>query len=186
MMSTQLSQNSVNIRPYRGDVDFPGLVAFLAMMFEHEREHQHIPRHHGGTVAPHYAQELVRTIEGRLGCLLIAEVGANPVGFIAAYRMSDPDPVLDESMRDHGYVRDLFILPNWRKMGVASRLVEQVEDHFRKNGVTRLRIAGVAQNAGMIGLCKSAGFDPYAVVYERGIPTSDYELVDGKIIKGTH
>jgi hypothetical protein len=31
-------QVSVNIRDYRGDVDFPAMVAFVAMQYEHERD----------------------------------------------------------------------------------------------------------------------------------------------------
>lgn len=183
-MSTHLAQNSVAIRAYRGEMDFAGLVAFIAMQFEHERERQDIPRLHGGKIAPQYAQELVETVSKREGCLLFAEVGANPVGFIAAYRLSDPDPVLEDKARDHGYVRDLFVLPNWRRMSVASRLVEAAEQHFRDIGVSRIRMAGPAQNESMISLCRAANFKPYATVFERNIPMPSHTMVEGKVVKG--
>jgi ribosomal protein S18 acetylase RimI-like enzyme len=183
-MSTPLAQNSVAIRAYRGEPDFAGLVAFIAMQFEHEREQQDIPRLHGGKVAPQYALELVETVNKREGCLLFAEVGANPIGFIAAYRLSDPDPVLEDKARDHGYVRDLFVLPNWRRMSVGSRLVEAAETHFRNMGVTRIRIAGPAQNEAMVSLCRASNFKAYATVFERVIPMPSHAVVDGKIMKG--
>lgn len=183
-MGNAQQQNSVSIREYRGDVDFPGLVAFIAMQYEHEREQQADGKRHGGRMAPQYAQELVDTLEARNGCLLVADVGATPVGFIAAYQMSDPDPVLEDSARTHGYVRDLFVLPNWRRMGVASRLIVEAERHFRDMGVTRLRLAGTARNESMTGLCKAIGYQPYAVVYDRAIPQPTHSVQGGKIIKG--
>lgn len=161
--------NSVSIREYRGDIDFPGVVAFIAMQYEHEREKQGEGKKHGGMMAPQYARELVEAIESRDGCLFMADVGTTPVGFIAAYKMSDPDPVLEESAREHAFVRDLYVLPNWRRMGVARRLIFEVEAHFRKTGVVRLRLAGAAQNEAMQGLAKALNFQPYAVVFDRAI-----------------
>ena len=183
-MSIPLAQNSVSIRAYGGEPDFAGLVAFIAMQMESERDLGYEGRHHGGVVAPHYAQELVKTVAGRQGCLLMADIANNPVGFIAAYRMSDPDPVLLETSRDHAYVRDLFVLPNWRRMNVASRLVEETEKHFRGLGVTRIRIAGPAQNDAMVEMCRAANFKPYASVYERKIPMPTHRVVDGQVVKG--
>ena len=171
-MGNPQPQSSVAIREYRGDVDFPGLVAFIAMQYEHEREQLPTGKIHGGKVAPQYAEELIHTVEGRNGCLMIADVGATPVGFIAAYAASDPDPVLEDSARQHGFVRDLFVLPTWRRMGVATRLLLQAEAHFRTVGISRIRLAGSAQNESMSGLAKSLNLQPYAVVYDRAIPQS--------------
>lgn len=168
-MAKPVPLNSVTIRPYRGDVDFPGLVAFIAMQYEHERERQMAGRVHGGKIAPQYAQELIAAVEGRRGCLLIADVEATPVGFIAAYCASDPDPVLQEEAREHAYVRDLFVLPMWRRMGVATRLIHEAEAHFRTVGITRLRLAGAAQNEAMLCLVVALNFHPYAAVYDRVI-----------------
>jgi len=168
-MGKPMPLNSVTIRPYRGDVDFPSLVAFVAMQYEHERERQAEGRVHGGKMAPQYAQELIDAVEGRRGCLLIADVEATPVGFIAAYCASDPDPVLIEEAREHGFVRDLFVLPMWRRMGVATRLVHEAEAHFRTLGINRLRLAGAAQNEAMLCLVVALNFQPYAAVYDRAI-----------------
>jgi len=181
----KLPQSSVAIRPYQGEVDFPGLVAFIAMQYEHEREQQSDGRIHGGKMAPQYASELVEAIDKRRGCLLIAEVGEVPVGFIAAYVMSDPDPVLEERVREHAFVRDLFVLPNWRRMGVASRLIQATETHFRTLGVPRIRLAGAAKNEAMISLVVALNFSPYAAVYDRPILQPSHSVQDGKIVKGT-
>jgi GNAT superfamily N-acetyltransferase len=169
-MSAIHAEKSVSVRAYRGDVDFPALVAFIAMQYEHEREFQKLERKHGGKVAPRYAEDLLRAVEAHEGCLFMADIGSNPVGFIAAYCMSDPDPILDETARRHGHVRDLFVLPNWRRMKIAHRLLAEAEGHFRTIGISRLRIAGVAQNEAMTGLCKSCGFAPHAIVFDRAIP----------------
>lgn len=184
-MASKLPQSSVAIRPYAGEVDFPGLVAFVAMQYEHERERQTDGRIHGGKMAPQYAAELVEAVNKRRGCLLIAEVGAVPVGFIAAYVMSDPDPVLEEHVREHAFVRDLFVLPNWRRMGVATRIIQAAEMHFRAMGIPRMRLAGAAQNEAMLCLVVALNFHPYAAVYDRPILQPSHSVQDGKIIKGT-
>lgn len=183
-MSSKIPNESIIIRPYRGDVDFPGLVAFLAFQYEHERELQEGGRKHGGQIAPAYATDLLRTIEACNGCLLIADIGNNPVGFIGAYMMTDPDPVLTDDMRVHGYVRDLFVLPNWRRMGVAKKLLAGAETHFRENGLKRIRLAGPAQNASMANLCRGEKFVPYAIVYDRAIAQASFQLVDGRFVRG--
>lgn len=184
-MSNALPQGSVAIRPYQGEVDFPGLVAFVAMQYEHERERQSDGRIHGGKMAPQYTSELIQAVEERRGCLLIAEVGSVPVGFIAAYVMSDPDPVLEERVREHAFVRDLFVLPNWRRMGVATRLVQSAEAHFRVINIPRMRLAGAAQNEAMLCLVVALNFHPYAAVYDRPILQPTHSVQDGKIVKGT-
>lgn len=183
-MSSKMPNESISIRPYRGDVDFPGLVAFLAFQYEHEREMQEHGRRHGGKIAPSYAAALLNAIEGHDGCLLIADIGNNPVGFIGAYTMNDPDPVLNDDVRLHGFVRDLFVLPNWRRMGVAKKLLEAAEKHFREHGVKRIRIAGPAQNTSMEQLCKAEKFSAYAIVYDREITQASFRMVDGQYVKG--
>lgn len=185
-MTGKIPNESVTIRAYRGDVDFSGLVAFLAFQYEHERDMQGGDnRSHGGKMAPAYATELLNMVEGRSGCLLIADIGSNPVGFIGAYMMTDPDPSLNDAARVHGYIRDLFVLPNWRRMGVARKLVDAAESHFRKNGLRHLRIAGPAQNSSMANLCKGEKFTPYSIVYDREIKQPGFHMVDGQYVKGT-
>lgn len=176
------SAPSVVIRPYQPEKDFPALVAFIAFQYEHEREFQRLARKHGGVVAPQYAVDLVRAVETHDGCLLIAEVGDSPVGFAAAYCLSDPDPVLEEGARRHGFVRDVFILPNWRRMKVALRLLHQTEAHFQGIGVSHLRIGGPARNKPMVTLCEKHGYEPHNLVFEKPVKASSYTVVDGKLV----
>lgn len=183
-MSMPSAERAMMIRPYNGEADFPVLVAFIAMQYEHERDYQHLARKHGGVVAPKYAEDLLGVIESSQGCLFIADIGGNPVAFLAAYCMSDPDPVLQEAARRHGYIRDLFVLPNWRRMKVAHRLLAEAEAHFRAHGISHIRIAGPAQNTAMATLCKNTGFDSHSIVYDRAIPMPSHTMVDGRLVKG--
>lgn len=170
MTTTFLSSDStVSFRPYGGDADFPSLVAFVAMQYEHEREFQKLARKHGGVVAPSYAADLLKAVADRKGCLVLAEAGGVPVGFVAAYCMQDPDPILEESARNYAYVRDLFVLPNWRRMKIALRLLGEAEKHFRTTGVFQLRLGGPAQSVAMMSLCKSHDFEAHHIVYSRVI-----------------
>ncbi len=183
-MSTPVAAQSVLIRPYEGDRDFPALVAFVALQYEHERDFQRLARKHGGVVAPRYAADLVHAVSEHQGCLFMADVGENPVGFVAAYCLFDPDPVLEEKARRHGYVRDIFILPNWRRMNVAARLLHEAEDHFRKLGVLHLRVAGPAQNVPMVRFCETHGYTPHSMVFDKPVRAPSHTLVDGHLVKG--
>jgi GNAT superfamily N-acetyltransferase len=180
--TSAITTNNVTVRPYRGDIDFPGVVAFVAMQSEHERERlEQQERKHGGRVAPKYTEELLRIVAAYRGCLLIAETNSTPIGFIAAYVGEDADPMLEDNAREHAYVRDLFVLPNWRRMGVGRKLVMVAERHFTGQGVSRIRLAGSALNEQMQNLCKGMDFRPYAIVYDRIIPQQGLLPVAGKV-----
>jgi ribosomal protein S18 acetylase RimI-like enzyme len=175
---SKLSATSLNVRPYTED-DFPAVVAFIAMTQEYERAV--MPnRRMGGLVAVPYAKFLLHKPER---VVLMACLSGAPIGYIAAYPESDPDELIEPDTRPHMFVSDLFVLPNWRRMGVAARLVEALENEFRQRSMARIRICGVASNEAALGFYKKAGFNPYEVVYEKLLAKPTHVVVDGRVVR---
>lgn len=175
MNALPLTDKNLAIRPYQEDVDFPCLVAFIAMQYEHEREYQKLARKHGGAIAPNYARNLIEITSTHKGCIFIALSNGNPIGFIASYCLFDPDPILHEAVREHALVRDLFVLPNWRRMHVADQLLRVTEHFFSNKNIAHIRLFGPAQCEALIELCKKNYYQSHMTVFDKKLsptPTS--------------
>jgi len=60
-----------------------------------------------------------------------------------------------------GLVADLVVLPEHRRQGVASVLLERAETYERDAGATELRVGVLSGNVGARSLYLAAGFAPY-------------------------
>ena len=63
------------------------------------------------------------------------------------------------------------MLPAYRGRRVASRLLEALESHLSRGGVTRIRIGALAANLAARASYERSGYAPYEVVYEKVIGT---------------
>jgi len=178
-MKQRLPDNSLTIRSFKGDDDLPAVVAFVSMQQEHERDVQPGLRNGPPIAMPH--TQAVREKTADRGLVLVALVNEMPVGFVAGYSETDSSILIEENTRLHGVVQNLFVLPNWRHMGIGTRLLTQVEDFFREKGVTRVRIIGPSQNEAMNAISVARGYKPYQTVVEKILPQPMHSLVDGKI-----
>lgn len=174
---------ALEIRPYT-DSDFPAVVAFVSMIQEHERERGGSNRRLGGKIAVPYAHHICGKAAMDGGVMLMACMSGAPVGFLSAWPDRDEDPLIEPETRAHGYVSDIFVLPNWRRTGVAIKMIAQTEQHFRTRGIARLRIGAVSANTAAAGFYQKSGFKPYEVIYEKSIPMPTHSIVGGKIVKG--
>ncbi len=177
--------SALAIRPYQ-DFDFPAVVAFVAMIQDHERELGSANRRQGGAIAVPYAHHVCSRTAMDGGILLMACMSDAPVGFISAWPDRDDDPLIEPSAREHAVISDVFVLPNWRRMGVAQQLLLQTEQHFRQRGIARLRIGAASLNSPASSFYSGSGFKPSEIVYEKTIPMPTHSIVDGRIIKGAH
>lgn len=178
----KLPEGTLEVRACRED-DFPAIVAFVAMIQEYEREVES-NRRLGGLIAVPYAHHIKSATSADDGVMLMACISDAPVGFIAAYPETDADELIEEKKRKHGYVSDMFVLPNWRRMGVGSKMLSTVEAHFRARGIERLRINGVSLNKAALGLYERYGFRSYEVMYEKNIPQTAQAISDSRRAQG--
>ena len=91
---------------------------------------------------------------------LVAEQGGTILGYIAGIT----------SWRE-GHIVSLAVLPNWRRKGIASQLVEELYRIFRKYGKKRVKLEVRLSNKAAITLYENLGFERRKIVkkyYEDG------------------
>lgn len=72
----------------------------------------------------------------------------------------------------HGYVNDIYVVPERRGSGLAQALLRAAEDHLASTGITRVRINVLAANAMARRAYEKHGFEPYEVMYEKRLRRS--------------
>ena len=101
------------------------------------------------------------------GELFVAEEDGAFVGYAAGFVLRDDNPAETEDSNVCGYINDVYVVPHRRGRGIASLLLQAVEDYLRAKGMARLRINTLVDNE----LAKRAyiknGFAPYEVMMEK-------------------
>jgi ribosomal protein S18 acetylase RimI-like enzyme len=146
--------------------DLATLVRFVEAIQEHERID--VPDLKcGSEIGSDYAQLLIRTATERNGCIRMARVDTETVGFGCAWVEEDDDPLLRNDARTHAYVSDIFVNNAWRRQGVALRLLDALEMEMRSRGCHRIRICSKAANHLALECYKKAGYQPYEIVFAK-------------------
>jgi ribosomal protein S18 acetylase RimI-like enzyme len=86
------------------------------------------------------------------GAAFLAEVDGAPAGFLIASR----------SRPDIGHVDDVYVLPQYRRRGVATALVHHLAAAFRERGVEHVALDVDQGNVAAQRLYERLGFRPYA------------------------
>ncbi len=116
-----------------------------------ETERRDLDRAH---LEGHFRPHAKQVIDSRENAIFVAEDAAGEVlGYTivgAATTMLSPIPF--------GFVYDMWVAPQLRRQGVATRLLERVADWCRTRGYRRLKLEVAATNAAARGLYRSSGF----------------------------
>jgi len=93
--------------------------------------------------------------------VIVAEVGDQITGF-ASLRVTDSlDPA------PYAELTDLFVEPESRRLGVASRLVKYTEGIARERGASHLVVLTGQKNTEAQAFYRSAGYEEYAVAMRK-------------------
>lgn len=93
--------------------------------------------------------------------VIVAEVGDRITGF-ASLRVTDSlDPA------PYAELTDLFVEPESRRLGVASRLVKYMEGLSRERGASHLVVLTGQKNTEAQAFYRSAGYEEYAVAMRK-------------------
>jgi GNAT superfamily N-acetyltransferase len=149
--------------------DRAAVTRFVAAIQEHERALVPALRP-GDAIAEAYAAHLLRSVAQRGGAMLMARAEGDTIGFVCGWPGTDDDPLVEPQARAHGYVSDLFVLPEWRGQGVGSLLLGAIEQALAACGFPRLRICAKAGNREALGSYAAFGFAAYEVILEKPIP----------------
>ena len=135
------------IRPYR-EADRAAVIAAEIDLQEHERT-LHDTRLRGAAVMDAYFDRLQREVAAQAGAILVAEDGGRFLGLVACLIVRDDAVQETADSNVHGYVTDIYVVPEQRGSGLAQALLQAAEDHLAPTGVSRLRINVLAGAAGV-------------------------------------
>jgi ribosomal protein S18 acetylase RimI-like enzyme len=127
----------------------------------------HDSRRPGREVARRYLRDLERWVAKGSGATLIAEQRGRFVGFVACWINWDRAVIETDESNAHGYISDIFVVPEQRGRGVAARLIAAAEAFLRKRGATRVRINALAVNRPAVAAYRKSGYRPYEVAFEK-------------------
>jgi ribosomal protein S18 acetylase RimI-like enzyme len=157
----------VAVRPAT-PADRPRLRAAVVELQDRERL-LHPTRLPGGQVADAYLEWMLRRAgaAGAAGAVLVAESGGEFAGFVAGWVEQAGNIGETPDSNRFGHVSDICVMPAFRGRRIAGRLLEAIEQHLRRAGVTRLRVNALAANAPARASYERAGFAPYEVLHEK-------------------
>ena len=111
---------------------------------------------------------LEKGLDPKRELMLVAQVGKTMVGQLRATRHA--------KRRDtHSARFGLFIIPRFRRLGIATNMMERLEEWAGENGVIRLELTVFDDNVPATELYKKMGFTEYGSVEKRF-------LVEGRLV----
>jgi GNAT superfamily N-acetyltransferase len=137
------------------------LLAFLTGIQEAERA-LHPSRRPASEIVSIYLGNL----QQRGADILIAQDGAQAVGFACGRLDNDDDPLLKAEWREHGWISDLYVAEERRAEGVSQLLLGAIAERLRGKGAKRLRICALAANVPAIRAYKAFGFSELEIVFD--------------------
>jgi ribosomal protein S18 acetylase RimI-like enzyme len=120
-----------------------------------------------------YLDRLRREVAAQSGTILIAEQDGRFLGLVACLVVQDDAVQETADSNVHGYITDIYVVPDARGSGLAQALLRAAEDHLAPTGVSRLRINVLAANARACRAYEKHGFAPYEVMYEKRLAPRD-------------
>ncbi len=105
-----------------------------------------------------WAKWVGQRLRDQASVALVAEAGEDHVGYLVGH-LEEAQPIFEH--RRHGIITDIFVLPDFRRKGVAGRLLEEAERFFKEQDVEHLRINVVVKNAPSRTFCEKLGFGDF-------------------------
>ncbi|MHB9144644.1 MAG: GNAT family N-acetyltransferase [Symbiobacteriia bacterium] len=100
------------------------------------------------------------------GCTaLVAEDAGRPVAFILL--AAGPDAYTGQAF---GYLADIFVLPEYRRLGLSRTFQQEAERYFRSLGIHRGKLWVGAHNKAGLGSARRGGFEVEAYILSKEYP----------------
>jgi RimJ/RimL family protein N-acetyltransferase len=105
----------------------------------------------------HWQERAHRGAGGEHGITYFAEAGGDLVGVTVLIRDASP------KLRHTGYLVSVYVMPEWRGMGIADGLIEACLAWGRELGLRLVRLSVVTSNTAAIRRYARLGFTVYGV-----------------------
>jgi GNAT superfamily N-acetyltransferase len=145
--------------------DEPAILSFIIGLQDHEAAFEPDRRRDPNFAIEHW-RDLQHRCAEKHGVMLIAEDGGKPVGWAFAYD-ERAELFVVEPERRHGYLAELFLLPQARGKGLGRALIEGCEAWARERGHKLLTVGVLAKNPTAIRAYEGAGYAPYGITMRR-------------------
>ena len=155
----------IEIRPYQ-DSDRDVVVSAL-IDFQNLELALHDTRLPGSTtLCANYLDMVLPYVAEQDGAFCTAHLDGVFVGFCAYYIKEDTNPIETPDSNRHGYVQDIYVIPEYRGRNIAAQMIDHARNYFRVLGMKRMRINVLAGNDAARRAYEKAGFEKYEVMYE--------------------
>ena len=109
-----------------------------------------------------YFDQGLKDVAEKEGIIYVAETAGKITGFVLGIidrHNNDRLYTLSHHSRDHGWVGELYIKPEYRKQGIARELIETISTYFKANGCVNIRLLVMADNTLARDAYEKMGFD---------------------------
>ncbi|MGY3582157.1 GNAT superfamily N-acetyltransferase [Bradyrhizobium sp. USDA 4341] len=152
------------IEPYRPE-DFDTLSVLIGRLQEFEREWCQ-DRKPPAVVADPYSKFIVDQA-AETGIVLIARDGEEAVGCIAGRLAEEDDPTVPEEERICALISDLYVADRFRKKGLGSELLKNLEARLHTRGYRNLRVEAQTMNKAAVQFFSDRGYLPKTVTFRK-------------------
>jgi len=155
----------MTLRPFRLPADLKTLVEIIPPAFQY-------PENDAWSMQPEEVKSFTDAINGmrRIWPLILVAAAVSPAmrdafrGFVWEEdgKMVGSANVLRQGTSDRWYIANVAVLPEYRRRGIARRLVEACMDLARERGARTILLDVVAGNAPAVSLYERLGFEHFS------------------------
>ena len=143
----------------------PAILSFIAALQKYELGFEANRRTDADFPAEHWAVTQNRA-HTHHGTILIAEDGGKKQGWAFAFEEAG-EVFIEGSQRRHGFLAEIYVVPEARGTGVGRALIEGCEAWSRGRNHKYLTINVLAHNHRAIRAYEGSGYAPYTVTLRR-------------------
>lgn len=155
----------MSVRPIQLPGDEPAILSFIQGLQDYELGFENNRRRDPQFVADHWRDAQHRCAE-KHGAMFIAEQDGRKLGWASAYE-EHGELFITEPERRHGFIAEIFVVPEARGQGHGKALIAACEAWSRERGHKLLTIGVLAKNAHAIRAYEGAGYAPYTLIMRR-------------------
>lgn len=156
---------TIKIREAHLPADEPAILSFIIGLQDYEATFEPDRRRDPDFAVEHW-RDLQHRCAEKHGIMLIAEDGGKPVGWAFAHD-EKAEVFVVEPDRTHGFLAELFLLPQARGKGLGRALIAGCEAWARERGHRLLTVGVLAQNPTAIRAYEGSGYAPYVTIMRR-------------------
>lgn len=103
----------------------------------------------------------------RTNLLFVARIQGKPIGFVYATIFRD---YAFEVSKPVAVVNDLYVLPDYRRRGVGTKLMTECMKRLKAEGMRGIRLTVLSENTAALGLYRKLDFKTYTYGMQTTLP----------------